>query len=144
MLKLDSILRSEIDPPGLCEFGNSLGRMGSRRRAKYRVFLYMKQGMLCHYCKCKMYITRIGHGERQPENLATFEHLIDDWSSTEGKDNSLSNIVLACFKCNNSRNSVRQSAAIRYYQAKFMDKKEWLDFSRRATPRVFIQRFGTF
>jgi hypothetical protein len=91
-----------------------------------------------------MDIHRIGQGKRQPENLATFEHLVDDWSCPEGKDNSLLNIVLACFKCNNSRNAGRQSAAIRYYQDKFKDKQEWLDFSRRATPKVFIERFGVY
>lgn len=144
MLKNVSVLHSEIDPPRLCEFGNSLGQMGSKKRAKYRVFLYMKQGMRCYYCKCKMDIQRVGPGKRQPETLATFEHLVDDWARPEGKDNSLSNIVLACFKCNNSRNSARQSVAIRYYQAKFIDKKEWLDFSRRAKPKVFIERFGAF
>jgi 5-methylcytosine-specific restriction endonuclease McrA len=92
-----------------------------------------------------MNIDKISGSCKQPEDRATFEHLVDDWATADGKDNSLSNIVLACFKCNNSRNAARHGAAIRYYRTKFNSEEEWLAFCRRApAPKDFIQRFGVY
>lgn len=137
-------LMSEIDPPSLLNFGDSFSGLGPRRRAKYRVFLYIQQGMACHYCKCKMIIDRILPNQSQPDNLATFEHLFDDWTDTRGKSNDLENVVLACRKCNNARNARRQRAAIAYYKSKFNTIGDWEVFSKKAKPKDFIAAFGVF
>lgn len=48
---------------------------------------------------------------------ATIEHLIDKWSSPKHcKIESKDNLVAACFQCNNSRGSIRNLIARKYYQ----------------------------
>lgn len=137
-----SILCSDIDPPFLVEFGNDLDKIKKRRRDRYRVFLYLKQGMKCHYCREKMLLAKISNGNFQPPNLATFEHLVDDWATEHGKDNSLDKVVLACRKCNHSRNNLRQNIAINFYRTKFASIKEFKEFSIRKSPTDFIKTFG--
>jgi hypothetical protein len=143
-MKFLTALLKENDPPGMMDFGSSLKGLGKNRRAHLRVFMYMKQGMCCHYCKVKMtfdFPSGKQHGH-QSDTMATFEHLIDDWASPEGKDHSLKHIVLACRKCNASRNDERQKRALGYYKAKFGHRADWRKFTSRAGPKDYIKTFG--
>src|SRR6266853_3475269 len=72
---------------------------------KFRKYLYELQQGLCHYCKGKMTLNKRKNG--QPgRTFATFEHLIRVQDG--GKTNS-TNTVLACRRCNNMREIIRQS-----------------------------------
>lgn len=65
----------------------------------------------CHYCNCEMVTT-----EKSPRQ-ATLEHLVDKWSSRKHvRDNSPSNLVAACFECNNTRGAKRNRIARDYYK----------------------------
>ena len=69
------------------------------------------QSNKCHYCNCEM--NRVN---KSPQ-LATVEHLVDKWSSPKHrKIEDASNLVAACFKCNNSRGSKRNRIARNYYK----------------------------
>jgi uncharacterized protein YaaW (UPF0174 family) len=49
--------------------------------------------------------------------LATVEHLIDKWSSPKHiRIEDSSNLVAACFQCNNSRGNARNRIARDYYK----------------------------
>ncbi len=95
-----------------------------------------------------MVYNKTGDHEKQPNELATFEHLVDDWASPSGKDNSLDKIVLACRLCNNTRNSERQARAINYYRSKFSSEVEWKEFLtlNRSTHLIslLVSKFGAF
>lgn len=131
-----------MDTPNLVTWGDTLKGMGNNRRRKYRIFLWLQQGMQCHYCKCHMRLVSVANGREQPDDLATFEHLVDDWAREEGKDESLDKIVLACYRCNNDRNKIRQAHAFSYYKARFVDRNEYLRFSNRAKPGDYVKKFG--
>ncbi len=135
-----SLLKEEKDPPHLVNFGDSLKQMGTRRRAKYRIFLFIKQKMCCHWCNGIM-TTRLIKGQ-QPKNLATFEHLVDDWAHPDGKDNSLDKIVLACYACNNKRNTERQKKARSFYREKFANIEEYKKFVRHQPATKLVRTFG--
>lgn len=135
-----ALLKEEKDPPHLVKFSDSLNKMGKRRRAKYRIFLFFKQKMCCHWCSGIM-TTRLAEG-KQPTNLATFEHLVDDWAHPDGKDNSLDKIVLACYACNNKRNTERQKKALDFYRAKFTSVEEYKKFVRRQPASKLVRTFG--
>lgn len=73
--------------------------------------LLLKQSNKCHYCGCEMC------RDNGLSNQATLEHLIDKWSSPGHKKIwEESNLVAACFKCNNKRGSVRNKIARNYYK----------------------------
>ena len=73
--------------------------------------LTSRQGNKCYYCACEM--NQINGSPQQ----ATIEHLIDKWSSPKHrKIESESNLVAACFHCNNSRGSARNRIARDYYK----------------------------
>ena len=74
--------------------------------------LIEKQFNKCYYCACEM--NKIN---KSPQ-LATVEHLIDKWSSPgHNKIESDSNLVAACFQCNNSRGAKRNRIARDYYKS---------------------------
>ena len=54
---------------------------------------------------------------------ATLEHLIDKWSSPKHiKIEDDSNLVAACYACNNTRGNARNAIARRYYQQQMGSK----------------------
>jgi len=70
-----------------------------------------RQGNKCYYCNCEMNTTN-----KSPRQ-ATVEHLVDKWSSPKHKKiETASNLVAACFECNNSRGAVRNRIARDYYK----------------------------
>ena len=130
------------DPPHLVKFGNSLSGMSTKRRDKLRVFLYIQQGMRCCFCLCKMRLVKIKEKQQQPQDLATFEHLVDEWKSDSGKNNDLSMIALSCYRCNNGRSRWRQSLAIKYYTNLFGDRKTFHEQTNRMSQREIAAKFG--
>jgi hypothetical protein len=73
--------------------------------------LISHQSNKCHYCNCEM------NREKKSLQSATVEHLVDKWSSPKHqKIEVASNLVAACFQCNNSRGSERNRIARNYYK----------------------------
>lgn len=60
--------------------------------------LILEQDNKCYYCSCEM-------NNKRPMNkeTATFEHLI---RVVNGGSNSVTNLVIACYRCNTSRDDV--------------------------------------
>lgn len=76
--------------------------------------LITKQCNQCYYCKVEM---TIKDSTKFKPTDATTEHLIDKWGSPKHqKIESEDNLVAACFQCNNTRGSIRNAIARRYYQ----------------------------
>ena len=121
---------------------DKLARLCTFSKNRFRMHLYIRQGLRCYYCHCKMTIPTSGQNISTPD-LATFEHLIDEWVHGE-KDDRLENIVLACFKCNNDRNKLRQSAARQFYDSKIQMNRHMSFRASSGTmrPRDLIEMFG--
>ena len=76
-----------------------------------------RQNNKCYYCACEM--------DRTPKSdqQATIEHLADKWSSPKHtKIDEDSNLVAACFRCNNIRGAIRNRIARDYYKRKASEK----------------------
>lgn len=111
-------------------------------RTKCRIFMSLKQGMRCRYCSTQMTFNSVGEDGKQRATSATFEHLIDEWSSPDGKDDSVENIVMACYQCNAARNQHRQAEVKAFYAAKFPSKQLFAVFAKAAKPSDFVKMFG--
>lgn len=75
------------------------------------VNLINRQNNRCYYCACEMNIVKNSNKQ------ATVEHLLDKWSSPKHqKIECESNLVAACFQCNNSRGAKRNRIARDYYK----------------------------
>lgn len=98
--------------------------------------LIIKQGNKCYYCQCEM-----NHHNKSPQQ-ATVEHLVDKWSSPKHrKIESESNLVAACFQCNNGRGSIRNSIARDYYRRKAREQGMKLAVSSTSS-RTLYSLFG--
>lgn len=76
------------------------------------------------------------------DNLATIEHLIDKWSSPKHiKIETSSNLVAACFKCNNTRGAIRNKIARDYYKMKAKEKGIKLAVASTSS-RTLYKMFG--
>lgn len=94
--------------------------------------LICKQGNKCYYCGCEM--NRINHSPQ----LATVEHLVDKWSSPKHrKIESESNLVAACFQCNNSRGAARNRIARDYYKSKASQKGVKLAVASTSSSKLY-------
>jgi 5-methylcytosine-specific restriction endonuclease McrA len=83
--------------------------------------LITRQHCRCHYCGTTMLV---GGAVRNHSQYATVEHLIDVWSSPgHRKIEDDSNLVAACFTCNNTRGNERNKIARRYYQQVIASKQ---------------------
>lgn len=94
------------------------------------------QNNKCHYCNCEM------NRENKSPQLATVEHLVDKWSSPKHRKIELeSNLVAACYQCNNSRGNVRNRIARNYY--KLQAAKKSMKLAVASTPsRILYSLFG--
>lgn len=73
--------------------------------------LIYRQNNKCYYCQCEMNTIK-----KSPQQ-ATVEHLVDKWSSPKHrKIEDESNLVAACFQCNNNRGAARNRIARDYYK----------------------------
>ncbi len=61
-----------------------------------------RQGGECYWCGCKMIDPSIIYLKKQPNNLATLEHLDSRLSGQRGKRSGVRRVV-ACRLCNNKR-----------------------------------------
>lgn len=76
--------------------------------------LVAEQDGCCYYCKV---LLTVGDTRVKKDTDATVEHLVDKWSSPKRhKNNERSNLVAACFKCNNTLGNLRNRVARTYYQ----------------------------
>ena len=98
--------------------------------------LVSKQSNKCYYCNCEM------NQIKKSSQLATLEHLIDKWSSPKHRKIELpSNLVAACFQCNNSRGSARNRIARDYYKRKATEKSMKLAVASTSS-RTLYSLFG--
>lgn len=120
-----------------------LSTLSPTRKHVFRALLAAKQAFSCYYCSCHMTLVNTPEGQKQPKNLATFEHLKDAFTEG-GKNDSCAEVVLACFKCNSIRGSTREKAAVLYYSNLFDQPRTMHELLRH--PKVgwagIIKAFG--
>lgn len=98
--------------------------------------LVSRQNNKCYYCNCEMNTTN-----KSPAQ-ATVEHLIDKWSSPKHqKIECSSNLVAACFQCNNSRGIARNRIARDYYKQQAVKRSMKLAVASTSS-RVLYKMFG--
>jgi 5-methylcytosine-specific restriction endonuclease McrA len=91
-----------------------------------------RQNNKCHYCSCEM-----NHIAKSPQ-LATVEHLVDKWSSPKHiRNDDPSNLVAACFECNNSRGNVRNRIARDYYKTQAAKKSMKLAIASTSSRQLY-------
>lgn len=83
------------------------------RKPKLKFLMYLAQGGRCHYCNCMMrYYATVKRHTQTPRDLATWEHITpvrrDNKTGKTRPDTpkyltNPSNLVLACWECNNAR-----------------------------------------
>ena len=94
--------------------------------------LIRHQNNKCYYCECEMSSTN------GAKNLATLEHLIDKWSSPKHKKiEDDSNLVAACFECNNSRGAMRNRIARDYYKGQAIKKNMKLAVASTSSSKLY-------
>ena len=71
------------------------------RKARHRERLFKEQRGLCYYCAKPMLLSAGTGTQRQPNRLATLEHIIP--LANGGQFSPASNAVAACFQCNQQR-----------------------------------------
>jgi len=98
--------------------------------------LIARQNNKCYYCACEMNQTQ------KSKQQATVEHLIDKWSSPKHiRIDQDSNLVAACFECNNSRGADRNRIAREYYKMQAAKRNMKLAVASTAS-RVLYKMFG--
>lgn len=98
--------------------------------------LVSRQNNKCYYCSCEMNQTN-----KSPMQ-ATVEHLVDKWSSPKHrKIEAESNLVAACFACNNSRGAARNRIARDYYKSQAAKKSMKLAVASTSS-RDLYKMFG--
>lgn len=119
---------------------NLLTSLTSKERHAFREGLFQSQRGLCCWCKSQMKLKSPGVA---PDNeIATIEHLVDDWARPDGKDDSLDKLALAHARCNSDRNKLRHSAAMAFYKSKFENVAAFHTFTRGRKPRDLILQLG--
>ena len=98
--------------------------------------LQERQNNKCYYCTCEM--NNINTSPHQ----ATVEHLIDKWSSPgHNKIELSSNLVAACFQCNNNRGAIRNRIARDYYKSRTSEKGIKLAVASTSS-KILYKMFG--
>lgn len=96
--------------------------------------LITQQHCKCHYCGVTM-LTECVNGHPQQ---ATLEHLIDKWASPKHqKIEDDSNLVAACYTCNNKRGNIRNVIARKYYQQLINSKKLKIKAASTSSSQLF-------
>ena len=101
--------------------------------------LVKSQNCKCHYCAVKMtFKTEC----KFKDTDATVEHLVDKWSSPKHvRSDARTNIVAACFKCNNTRGNARNRIARDYYQS-IINKKNLGVKAANISSKDLYKKFG--
>jgi hypothetical protein len=120
-------------------------QMNGKERSEFRAHLYRKQEGICHWCKEKMLLVDFLYNVRNISNnqsdVATFEHLQDDWAIPNGKDHTTVNIKLACAGCNQSRAELRHRVFMEYLLKEFGgDRLAMHEFIRDKKPRALFPK----
>ena len=98
--------------------------------------LVSSQSNKCYYCDCEM--NRI----KKSQQFTTLEHLTDKWSSPKHVKIELdSNLVAACWNCNNSRGAARNRIARSYYKSQATKKSMKLAVASTSS-RTLYSLFG--
>lgn len=101
--------------------------------------LVKDQNCKCHYCAAQMTFKT---DSKFKDTDATVEHLVDKWSSPKHvRSDARSNIVAACFKCNNNRGNARNKIARDYYQS-IIDKKNLGVKAANISSKDLYKKFG--
>ena len=74
---------------------------------KRMVLNYLKNNDLCQQCGVKMIHSSQVKGKKQPDNLATYEHVISRNNPERGKKFVKNKVI--CFRCNQNNNIDEQS-----------------------------------
>lgn len=82
---------------------------GGYRRWK-RAKLHRAQKGKCYWCGCLTVLIDSAPPGRQPDNMATLEHLDDRYNPDRGKRGGERRVVMACRLCNNLRGRLMQAA----------------------------------
>lgn len=78
--------------------------MGRKRHISETISLLVRRdGPNCYWCGTETIFSRKEHGESDPENKRTRDHLIP---KSLGGSNSLDNLVIACLRCNTTRATI--------------------------------------
>lgn len=85
--------------------------MNSDQKASIRQRLWKAQKGKCFYCERRTVIRKIISGERQPNNLATLDHVVP--LSRDGAFAPTRNCVVACRACNHARGNMAQDEFLR-------------------------------
>lgn len=80
----------------------------SHRKISRRRVLLKKFGTKCHWCKIEMTPVKVKGDNNPRQTSMTIDHVLPLWN---GGDNSRNNTVLACYECNQERNT-RDSALV--------------------------------
>ena len=69
--------------------------------------LMERDGRRCQHCTRRVRIVKLKSGQRQPKDQATEDHITP---KCEGGTDEMSNLLLACFDCNNTRGNMPLAA----------------------------------
>lgn len=82
----------------------------NERKRRQKAALYWHQSGLCYYCAVPVLLKEWPRRLRQPDHLATLEHLDHKFSPERGRHQGEYRRVLACRRCNEIKG--RQDAAM--------------------------------
>lgn len=83
--------------------------MGGQRHRRQKIRLFERQDGKCHWCGEQMLDPAIIYEDKQPDNLATLDHLDSRLSEERGKHSDNIRRVLACRRCNGNRGAKEQA-----------------------------------
>lgn len=105
-------------------------------RAAKRIKLWVAQDEKCHYCQVETYLPKQG-AVNTGKRLATLDHII---TQTSGGTDKLTNMVVACQKCNSERGDMDYQT---FYKLKTTDgawKEHCAQLAREKQHRVDAKR----
>jgi len=86
----------------------------SQYRKRIREKRFRQQNGLCYYCKQPMVLNpQVQRHTKHPPNQCTIEHLYDRFHPMRGKSPGKTNLVAACWKCNNEQSQKRHAELAR-------------------------------
>jgi hypothetical protein len=92
-----------------------------KRKDKQWVEIIKKQNFCCFYCKTDIRIIQklissriIGQRKRGPDSYSGF-HFELDHKNADNKDNTIENLVAACYYCNNDKSNTISSEVFQAY-----------------------------
>lgn len=142
MTQEDEVIE-QVDPLNVTRWSAKFTTLKGVKRTRFRTYLYVKQCAQCYYCKGTMtlQVKNKKYAHTPFDNFASFEHLYDEMSP-RGKQQALSDVVLACVKCNLRRNAERVERMLDYYQQFFPSRSALGRFYKNGGYIKLVQKFG--